>query len=460
MSKKISLNPKYYTNVSNYPWTTTTYNSLEYYISTNKSHSTVSTMKCEFTTPFDNIDIVVEIGSSSENNYDWCYVGQLDNSIPTYDSNLDRISGSLASSGRPDFKTLTINVAKAGTHFLIIGYRKDNTGSLYHDCGYFRLVTTEVDSKKADPYIYCGTKTTVTEEPIDFVKTNTNSTRGFKNYTGSDNRFQWESIGGYSTYYRSKVSFTTTSDNTVITLIYEYYFNYKVSEFAVSNVDNSTLYFNSNDYVYLNSLGKSTVQKKITIQKAGDHSIMIGYYIPYSSDYVYVGLSGTNVITNTRTLTPESILANNKDIDKVYVGSELIWEKSRIMWFQNVYKEMTFTNNSNSITTNGKMTIPANTYTKFSYGNNIISGSNKYYSQAYYGVDVKNIISGGYIYLSEYQRAMDLSVFPNPVNMKYRHGWSNRVGNCMFLKINPNLKKETTSLSNMFLGFNKENYNN
>ena len=90
---KISLNPKY-TNNSGNSWSTTTYNSLKYYISTNKNSSSVSTLKCEFTTPYDNIDIVIQIGSSSESSYDWCYVGKLDNSSSSYDSNyLDRISG-------------------------------------------------------------------------------------------------------------------------------------------------------------------------------------------------------------------------------------------------------------------------------------------------------------------------------------------------------------------------------
>ena len=70
MSKKISLNP-IYTTIDGASWSTTTYNGLEYHISTNKANSSVSTLQCEFTTPYDNIDVVIEIGSSSENNYDW-----------------------------------------------------------------------------------------------------------------------------------------------------------------------------------------------------------------------------------------------------------------------------------------------------------------------------------------------------------------------------------------------------
>ena len=199
---KISLNPKY-KNISGDSWSTTTYNSLEYYVSTNKSHSTESSLKCEFTTPYDNIDVVVEIGSSSEKNYDWCYVGKLDNPLVNYTSNyIDRISGFI-SGNNPTFKTVTINVAKAGTHFLIIGYRKDGSGSQGNDCGYFKLVTTEVDRIKPNQYIYCGTKQTTTDSPIYFSKDNNYDF--FDDYRGSDERFQWSSNPSDSNYHGLRV---------------------------------------------------------------------------------------------------------------------------------------------------------------------------------------------------------------------------------------------------------------
>lgn len=448
---KISLNPKY-TNVSGTLWTTTTYNNLQYYKSQNKSHSSVSTLKCTFTTPYDNIDIQVEIGASSESNYDICYIGQLDNSSPTYDSNLDKISGD------NKFKTITINVAKAGDHFLIIGYRKDGSGSNYGDCGYFRLITTEVDSLKPQPYIYCGTKTTVSEEPIVFSKKNDSSVaKHWTDYQGSNkDDYLWESNGGDSEIKTAKISFATLDDNTIVTLKYNVKFDYSYQVFRVTDLDAT-----SN---FISEYGKcdKKVTKEITVPKAGEHFIIISYmdeYMTMGNNYVYVGFFGTNVVTNIRTLVPKNILANDEDISEVYVGSELIWEKSRIMWFQNESQEMTFAKDSSGNVLNGKVTIPTNTYDKFSYGNNVISGSNDYNSQTYYGLNVKDIIKNGYIYLVNYQRAMDLSAFPNPVNMEYRHGWSNRVGTCMFLKINSRLKKETTSLSNMFNDFNRENYN-
>lgn len=321
---KISLNPKY-TNTSGASWSTTTYNGLEYHISTNKNNSSVSTLKCEFTTPYDNIDVVIEIGSSSENNYDWCYIGKLDDSSPSYDSNyLDRISGII--NNGPKFKTVTINVAKAGTHFLIIGYRKDGSGNVGNDCGYFRLVTTEVDSLKPDKYIYCGTKKKL--EPIEFSKDN-NSSNGFAEYSGSDERLQWGNrYAGNNSNRRSRISFMTTSDNITVTLIYERYFNSNGDKFVASSIDGS-LTFTENDYVYIAGAGQGVVTKEITVSKAGKHYIDIGYVLINSRSYIHVGFSGSNIILNVA--TPESILVNNRNIDEVYVGSNLIWGRKKYL---------------------------------------------------------------------------------------------------------------------------------
>lgn len=332
MSKKISLNP-IYTTIEGNSWSTATYNGLEYHISTNKSNSSVSTLQCEFTTPYDNIDIVIEIGSSSKNDYDWCYVGPLDDS-GTYQYNyLDRISGK-ESNNKPLFKTVTINVAKAGPHFLRIGYRKsssDDNGS--YDCGYFRLVTTEVDSLKPDPYIYCGTKTTVTEEPIKFTKTNisngSNGVRNWMDYQGTSKDYLWEAnVGDDNSLKTAKISFTTSNDN--VTVILKYSIRLYGGSFRVSNLDGN---IKNNLMIYKGGIDIETITKEITVQKAGEHFIWIGYNEGSFSAYIYVGFSSTstNVVTTTKTLVPKKILANNKNISGVYVGSELIWGKQKII---------------------------------------------------------------------------------------------------------------------------------
>lgn len=338
MSKKISLNPKY-TNNSGNSWSKTTYNNLEYHISTNKTSSSVSTLKCEFTTPYDNIDVVVEIGSSSENNYDWCYIVKLDDSDAAYDNYLDRISG-LLTDYSPKFKTVTINVAKAGTHFLIIGYRKDGSGNVGHDCGYFRLVTTEVDSMEPDPYIYCGTKTVVSEEPIKFTKTNIsngqNGQRNWYDYEGTSKDYLWQaSVGDDNSLKTAKISFTTSNDNA--TIILKYYIRLYGGSFRVSYLDGNV----SNSMIYKSGSVGETITKKINVPKAGEHFILISYDEGSFGAEIYVGFFGTNVVTNTRTLVPERILANNKNIGKVYVGSNLIWGRKKYLPKFSIYLQGT-----------------------------------------------------------------------------------------------------------------------
>ena len=363
MSKKISLNPKY-TTIDGASWSTTTYNGLEYHISTNKASSSVSTLQCEFTTPYDNIDIVIEIGSSSENNYDWCYVGPLDDS-GTYQSNyLDRISGII--NNGPKFKTVTINVAKAGNHFLRIGYRKDGSGNVGNDCGYFRLVTKEVDSLKPDPYIYCGTKTVVSEEPIKFTKTNisngNNGNRNWIDYQGTSKDYLWQAdVGDKNSHKTAKISFTTSNDN--VTVILKYSIRLRGDSFGVSNLDSD---IGTNMMIYEGGNVDKTITKEITVPKAGEHFIWIEYNADNLNSYIYVGFSSTstNIVTTTKTLLPESILANNKNIGKVYVGSELIWSKplhNTISW-----ETLTWNKSNNSYTYNTKGKL----YISYTYDNN------------------------------------------------------------------------------------------
>ena len=362
MSKKISLNP-IYTTIDGASWSTTTYNGLEYHISTNKANSSVSTLQCEFTTPYDNIDVVIEIGSSSENNYDWCYVGPLDDEGSYQNNYLDRISGII--NNYPKFKTVTINVAKAGPHFLRIGYRKDGSGNVGNDCGYFRLVTTEVDSLKPDPYIYCGTKTVVSEEPIKFTKTNisngNNGNRNWVDYQGTSKDYLWQADIGDKSSKTAKISFTTSNDN--VTIILKYSIRLRGGTFTVSNLDSD---IGTNVMIYEGPIVDETITKEITVPKAGEHFIWIGYNESNSNAYIYVGFSSnsTNVVTTTKTLLPESILAYNKNIGKVYVGSELIWTKSMrntISW-----ETLTWNKSNNSYTYNTKGKL----YINYSYDNN------------------------------------------------------------------------------------------
>lgn len=437
---KISLN-SHVNSLSGDSWTSQTINSIKYFVSQNKTSSSVSSIKCSFTTPYDNINVVVEIGSSSENNYDWCYVGKLDDSSAAYDNYLDRISGII--NNAPKFKTVTINVAKAGTHFLIIGYRKDGSGNVANDCGYFRLITTEVEKPKHS-YIYCGTKKIL--EPIEFSKDNDYGT-GFGEYTGSDERLQWKNkYAGNNSNRRSRISFTTTSDNITLTLIYERYFNANGDKFVASSIDGS-LTFTRNDYVYIAGAGQGVVTKEITVPKAGEHYIDIGYVLINSRSYIHVGFSGSNIILNAA--TPESILANNKDISEVYVGSELIWKKTNYLWTNQQYlNNISFYKKSNGI--GDKVTFGSKKYDKYVKDRTIIPGGTSDYTKTTYGFVVDDLIKNGYLFCNNYGNVSDMSAFPNPVDMYHRYSTQNSSHNIKFLKINPKINKETTSLLDAF----------
>lgn len=440
---KISLNPKYDTHYSgSTSWTLISKDNIEYYKSQNKSNSSVTALKCEFTTPYDNIDIQVEIGASSETNYDICYIGNLDNSNPTYDSNyIDRISG------YNNFKTITINVAKAGTHFLIVGYRKDSSSSSYDDCGYFRLITTEVDSIEPTKtkYIYCGTKKTF--KPIEFSKSDSNGV--WNTYTGSNNMYQWTTDGASSGINNiAKILFKTTSDNIELDLIYHIYFNYRQAIFCVGSVDNVSLSFSSSDYIYEKGLMEKTVSKKIIVPKAGDHFINIGCFkYDRYKDSVDIGFSGSNIIVNT--ITPDSILANNKDISEVYVGSELIWKKTNYLWANQQYlNNISFYKKYDGI--GDKVTFESKKYDKYIENKKIIPGGTSNYTKTTYGFVVDDLIKNGYLFCNNYGNASDMSEFPNPVNMYHRYSTQNSGHNIKFLKINQKINKETTSLLDAF----------
>ena len=134
--------------------------------------------------------------------------------------------------------------------------------------------------------------------------------------------------------------------------------------FGVSNLDSD---IGTNMMIYEGGIVDKTITKEITVPKAGEHFIWIDYDAGNLNTYIYVGFSSTstNVVTTTKTLLPESILANNKNIGKVYVGSELIWSKplnNTISW-----ETLTWDKSNNSYTYNTKGKL----YINYSYNNNI-----------------------------------------------------------------------------------------
>ena len=104
------------------------------------THSQIVREKVSFYTDTDNATVQLEIKVSSESNYDFLFVGKLDDNNASYTSYQDRISGTVTS------KMVSIIVPSAGQHFIIVGYRKDGSGSTGSDCGWYRMVNGYVAS--------------------------------------------------------------------------------------------------------------------------------------------------------------------------------------------------------------------------------------------------------------------------------------------------------------------------
>jgi hypothetical protein len=85
-----------------------------------------------FNTVGANASLVIQLYVSSESNFDFAFVGWLDNGTASRTSNYDSISGSTS-------KTITISVPTAGSHFIDIGYGKDGSASSGSDCAWFTI---------------------------------------------------------------------------------------------------------------------------------------------------------------------------------------------------------------------------------------------------------------------------------------------------------------------------------
>lgn len=126
-----------YTNLDSYgSWTT----DGVFRKSPTITHSQITREKVTFYTDTANAIVQLEIKVSSEPQYDFLFVGKLDDANASYSSYQDRISGTITG------KSVSITVATPGQHFIIIGYRKDGSGSTNSDCGWYRMVSGYVAS--------------------------------------------------------------------------------------------------------------------------------------------------------------------------------------------------------------------------------------------------------------------------------------------------------------------------
>jgi hypothetical protein len=93
----------------------------------------ITKMRVSFTTVEANVGLTINLDVSSEFNYDYAFVGNLDSSSATSANNYyDRISGATS-------KEITITIPNSGSHFIEIGYGKDGSGTAGSDCAWFRI---------------------------------------------------------------------------------------------------------------------------------------------------------------------------------------------------------------------------------------------------------------------------------------------------------------------------------
>lgn len=98
------------------------------------THNKTVREKVVFYTDTDNSTVQLELKVSSESNYDYLFVGKLDDGNASYSVCLDKISGTVTS------KIISVPVQTAGEHFVVIGYRKDGSNNVGSDCGWYRMV--------------------------------------------------------------------------------------------------------------------------------------------------------------------------------------------------------------------------------------------------------------------------------------------------------------------------------
>ena len=121
-----------YSSVSGGEWTI---QSDERLLSPAIAHNGVTKARLSFTSVESNTSISIQLDVSSEANFDYAFISNLDSSSATATSDYyRRISGE-------ESVTLSIPVSNAGNHFIEIGYQKDGAGSSGSDCAWFKVIS-------------------------------------------------------------------------------------------------------------------------------------------------------------------------------------------------------------------------------------------------------------------------------------------------------------------------------
>lgn len=108
------------------------YNGKTYYKIPSGGSSSDVVKKITFETLKDNVTVMLNIVSSSEARFDFAYACDLDGTSG-YSNAKYKMSGNNQSI------TGEYVVPNKGSHWIYIGYRKDGSGDIYNDCGYFSI---------------------------------------------------------------------------------------------------------------------------------------------------------------------------------------------------------------------------------------------------------------------------------------------------------------------------------
>ena len=165
------------------------------------THNQVTREKILFYTNVANAVVRFEIKANSESNYDWLFVGKVDDANASYSNYQDRVSGTGTNT-----KTVSITVPAAGQHFVIVGYRKDSSNNTGSDCGWYRLLSGYVQEIYSDHSVHTSVNIPryVTEIGMDGEYQ-----LGFEVYADTANltvSYEFEANGGQKTFLAKELN--------------------------------------------------------------------------------------------------------------------------------------------------------------------------------------------------------------------------------------------------------------
>jgi hypothetical protein len=100
------------------------------------SDNSATKTRVSFASAATNANITIQLDVSSESGYDYAFISTLDNASATYNGGYysgSRISGTTSI-------TVAIPVSTVGSHFIDIGFQKNNGGNSGSDCAWFKVI--------------------------------------------------------------------------------------------------------------------------------------------------------------------------------------------------------------------------------------------------------------------------------------------------------------------------------